>query len=103
MRVNSECKSRAIFAAVGGMLLFGMSSATVHASTAMNFLDKSGLNLDQYGLKVGGWIHGGATFNPYQTDGFNGPVTFADQANRFQLNQLNLFIERPVVTEGNSW
>ncbi|SFM18612.1 porin [Nitrosomonas communis] len=103
MRINSKCRKQRISAAVMGLLLFGMSSTVVAANTAMTFLEKSGVNLDQYGLKVGGWVQGGATFNPYITDGFNGPVTFADQANRFQLNQLNLFFERPVVTEGNSW
>ena len=54
-------------------------------------------------LEFGGWIHGGATFNPSQSGGFNGPVIFADQANRFQLNQLNLFMRRPVVSAGNQW
>lgn len=39
-------------------------------------------------LEFGGWIHGGATFNPSQSGGYNGPVIFADQANRFQLNQF---------------
>lgn len=54
-------------------------------------------------LEFGGWVHGGATFNPSQSGGFNGPVIFADQANRFQLNQLNLFMRRPVVSAGNQW
>jgi len=54
-------------------------------------------------VELGGWIHGGATFNPSQNGGFNGPVAFADQANRFQLNQFNLFIKRPVISETNRW
>ena len=54
-------------------------------------------------LEFGGWIHGGATYNPSQSGGFNGPVIFADQANRFQLNQLNFFVRRSVVSEGNTW
>lgn len=54
-------------------------------------------------LEFGGWIHGGATFNPSQSGGFNGPVIFADQANRFQLNQFNLFMRRPVVSAGKRW
>ncbi len=54
-------------------------------------------------LDFGGWIHGGATFNPSQTSGFNGPVIFADQANQFQLNQFNLFMRRPVASEGRKW
>ncbi|UJP05875.1 MAG: porin [Nitrosomonas sp.] len=54
-------------------------------------------------LEFGGWIHGGATANPSQSSGFNGPVIFADQANQFQLNQFNLFIQRPVRMEGNTF
>ena len=64
--------------------------------SAIDFLKESG-------IRVGGWINGGATFNPGQTSGFNGPVTFADQANRAQLNQFNIFIQRAVVAEGSSW
>jgi len=59
--------------------------------------------LEQTRLQLGGWINGGATFNPGQTDGYNGPVVFADQSNRFQLNQLNLFLHRPVASEGKQW
>ena len=54
-------------------------------------------------IEVGGWIHGGATFNPSQSDGYNGPVIFADQANQFQLNQFNLFLQRSVPSEGKAW
>jgi hypothetical protein len=56
------------------------------------------------GLEIGGWINGGATYNANNpSDGFNGTVTFADRANRFQLNQLNLFIERSVETDTSTW
>lgn len=56
------------------------------------------------GLDVGGWINGGATYNANNpADGFNGAVTFADRANRFQLNQLNLFIERSVGSDSKHW
>ena len=60
--------------------------------------------LKQSGLELGGWINGGATYNANNpSDGFNGAVTFADRANRFQLNQLNLFLQRNVESEGNKW
>jgi len=56
------------------------------------------------GLEIGGWINGGATYNANNpADGFNGAVTFADRANRFQLNQLNFFIERSVETDSKNW
>lgn len=55
-------------------------------------------------IRVGGWINLGATYNPGNpSNGFNGPVTFADRANRFQLNQFNLYLQRTVVTEGEAF
>ncbi|MEQ1583618.1 MAG: outer membrane beta-barrel protein, partial [Candidatus Nitrotoga sp.] len=56
------------------------------------------------GIEVGGWINAGITYNANNpTDRFNGPVTFADRSKEFQLNQLNVFIQRAVATEGKEW
>ncbi len=56
------------------------------------------------GLKVGGWANAGVTYNATDPgDGFNGPVTFGDRANEFQLNQLNIFVQRVVAVEGDAW
>ncbi|KIO50431.1 porin [Nitrosospira sp. NpAV] len=70
--------------------------ADASSNSVVDFFKKSG-------IRVGGWINGGATFNPSHIDGFNGPVTFGDQANRFQLNQFNVFLERAVVAQGSKW
>lgn len=77
-------------------LFFDTHSATLHASDLKNFLKDSK-------IEFGGWINGGANFNPSQARGFNGPVIMADQANQFQLNQFNLFVRRAVVSEGKTW
>ena len=85
--------------AVAGGLLLGMSSFGIEANTnsVMGNIESSSnafMNaIKNSGIRFGGWVHGGATFNPYQTDGFNGPVTFADQANRVQMNQLKCALE----------
>ena len=77
--------------------MFGsICPAISEAGKFQDFVKKSSLEL-------GGWIHGGATLNPSQSGGFNGPVIFADQANRFQLNQFNLFLQRPVRLERKVW
>jgi len=56
------------------------------------------------GLKVGGWGNAGITYNAASPkNNFNGPVTFGDRPGEFQLNQLNLFVQRAVATEGSSW
>lgn len=107
MKYQSLFKNRKFHAVAGGLLLIGMSSSGVHANTVTSDKDSSSNSfmnaIKNSGIKFGGWIQGGATFNPSSTHGFNGPVTFADQANRFQLNQLNFFLERAVKTEGKGW
>ena len=105
MEYKSIYKNQMIHAVAGGLLLIGMNSSSVYANTgSVTNVGNSFMNaLKASGIRAGGWIHGGATLNPSQTDGFNGPVTFADQANRFQLNQLNIFLERAVKTEGKGW
>lgn len=56
------------------------------------------------GLKVGGWANAGITYNSISPENnFNGPVTFGDRSAEFQLNQLNLFLQRAVATEGDSF
>jgi len=95
-------KNRMFHAVAGGLLLVGMSASGVYANSMTNsnsFMEA----LKSTGITAGGWVQGGATFNPSSTHGFNGPVTFTDQANRFQLNQLNFFVERAVKTEGTGW
>ena len=60
--------------------------------------------LKDNGITIGLWGNAGITYNAESPDNnFNGPVTFADRSGEFQLNQLNLFIQRAVATEGDSW
>jgi hypothetical protein len=84
--------------ALAGMAAAMMMTADHAAANVMPELFK------RSGLEIGGWINGGATYNANNpADGFNGAVTFADRANRFQLNQLNFFIERSVETDSKNW
>lgn len=103
MEYRSICKNQVVHAVAGGLLLIGMNASNVQAGTVMSTDNGFTRALKERSINIGGWINGGATFNPSQTDGFNGPVTFADQANRVQMNQLNIFIERAVRTEGKGW
>jgi hypothetical protein len=60
--------------------------------------------LKSAGLKMGGWINAGVTYNGTSPeDNFNGPVTFGDRSGEFQLDQLNFYLQRAVATEGDSW
>jgi hypothetical protein len=56
------------------------------------------------GWIAGGWIAQSYTYNPDDPlDGFNGPVTFLDRANEYQMNQLNAFIGKTADTGGCGW
>jgi hypothetical protein len=97
MKCLPTCRSQMIFAVAAILLSIVMNSTNAHANNLTNFFKDSG-------LKIGGWINAGATYNPSNpANGYNGSVTFADRANRFQLNQFNLFIQRTVVTEGKAF
>jgi hypothetical protein len=56
------------------------------------------------GLTLGGWLQGGVTVSNHDSNTrFNGPVTFNDRDSEFQLNQLYLYLQRAVATEGDSF
>jgi len=56
------------------------------------------------GITAGGWIAQSYTWNPYRpADGFNGPVTWTDRANEYQMNEFYLFAGKAANTEGCGW
>lgn len=60
--------------------------------------------LKDLGVSVGGWVSGGVAGNPDDPrDGFNGPITFGDRSNEFNMNQLYGYIEKAVDTEAGKW
>jgi hypothetical protein len=55
-------------------------------------------------LTIGGWLEGGYTFNPDNPrDRFNGPTTFNDRNNEPLGDEVYLFFDRAVDTEGDRW
>lgn len=53
------------------------------------------------GVKVGGWVEQGITFNGWSpADRFNGPVATNDRSGEYQLNQAWIFLDRPTNTDG---
>lgn len=81
------------------------NSSRTHASNANSSTSDNWLSLiKDSGIQIGGWVQLGATYNPSDpANRYNGPIPFADRANRMQLNQFNVFVERPVVAEGDTW
>ncbi len=52
-------------------------------------------------LQLGGWVRQSFTWNPDKpSNGFNGPLTFTDRANEYQMNQAWLYVGPDVDTEG---
>ena len=55
-------------------------------------------------ITIGGWLDQGFTYNPADpTDRWNGPVTFNDRANEYQMNQLYVYAEHKAETNGCGW
>jgi hypothetical protein len=60
--------------------------------------------LQRAGIRVGGWLEGGITLNPYNADdGFNGPVATNDWDDEFQMNQAWVYLDRPADNGGCGW
>jgi hypothetical protein len=56
------------------------------------------------GWTAGGWLAQSYTWNPYQpNDRFNGPVTWTDRANDYQMNELYGYVGKAANTEGCGW
>ena len=107
---NMPKRKRPLFiAAAGGFLLMTMGITPAEAVPgAIAGLTGFDINetklLKDNAITVGGWANAGITYNPNNpANGLNGPVTFGDLSGTPQLNQLNLFIQRAVATEGDAW
>jgi hypothetical protein len=60
--------------------------------------------LQRLGFKMGGWLEQGITFNGREpANHFNGPVGLNDLASEYQMNQLWLFLDRPLGNDGVGW
>jgi hypothetical protein len=56
------------------------------------------------GLNAGGWVSAGVAGNPDSPQSrTNGPVTFNNRANEFNMHELYGYLERAVDTEGGKW
>lgn len=92
----------AVISALGTAHAKSLTEATTLLETVGDPNDSSVMK--NMGVKIGGWLNAGVTYNANSpSNNFNGPTTFGDRSGEPQLNQLNLFIQRAVATEGDSW
>ncbi|WP_459992494.1 porin [Methylosoma difficile] len=100
MKNNANRKNQLLLVTAGSILSMGMATS----ANAEGLFKETEKVFDHFDVKVGAWANGGITYNDNEPDNrFNGPVTFADRASEFQLNQLNLYIQKAVAAEGSSW
>ena len=92
--------------AVSPILCMGEVKTLTDATTLLESMGNPNDSdlMKKVGVKVGAWLNGGVTYNTNNpSNHFNGPVTFGDRDSEFQLNQLNLYLQRAVAAEGDSW
>jgi len=91
---------------VSGVLL--TASVNLYADGAIKSLTNIDINdasiLKNNGIEIGGWASAGITYASHNGDHHsNGPISFNDRNNDFQLNQTNLFIERAIDSSKKEW
>lgn len=79
-------------------------------TTASGLLDAVGMNpnesslMKSLGLTTGGWLQMSASGNLNSSpDKFNGTVTFQDRTGEFQVNQANLWLQKPITVGGDKF
>jgi len=98
MKTISKRKNQVMFTAASSLL--SMTMGVTDAFAADGLIEE----IKRFGFTAGAWANAGVTYNATDPESnFNGPVTFNDRSGEFQLNQLNLFIERAAATEGSAW
>ena len=96
------------------LFLLGLLAAYLPISKAeltpqsQGLLEATNINesgpMKDLGLRLGGWIDAGVTYNSNDpADKNNGPTSYADRDSELQMNQLYLYLERPVNRQGTKW
>lgn len=83
-------------------LAYADDQGAVESLTGFNINETSAMK--KTGIEVGGWLSMGVAGNfDDPENNSNGPVTFSDRANEFNVQQLYGYVERAVDTESKGW
>ncbi|MCX7085597.1 MAG: porin [Methylococcales bacterium] len=85
-----------------------LGSFSVQAESFFEVLTHKDLNqlsfVKEHRLTFGGWMASGITSNLENfANHNNSPITFNDRNDELQLNQLNIFVQKSVDIEADSW
>lgn len=112
MRQDERFRSRLIGACVALVVVSSAEAVAAQKdiSETTGFLDWAAIDpnatsfMQDLGLTIGGWLDVGVSNNFNRSPGnFNGPVTFGDRTGELQLNQLYMYLQREVASEGDDW
>jgi hypothetical protein len=63
-----------------------------------------GCFVKEHNIQAGGWLAQSFTWNPSNpASRYNGPVTWTDRSNEYQLNELYFYLGRAAKTDGCGW
>jgi hypothetical protein len=88
----------------GGCAAAAAPSTEIWTLTDLFNDDAGGNHLKDNNVKLGGNLAQSFTWNPQNpSNRWNGPVTWTDRSNEYQLNQFWLFAEKATDTSKNDW
>jgi len=92
------------------LLLYSHFASTVMAHDDSAFFALTGRDFSQsrlfkeHGINIDGWLSMGGTYLTRNPDNHsNAPITFNDRSGELQVNQLNMYLEKPVDMESKHW
>lgn len=101
---NSGCRNSArkrwqtaVETALGTLLAFATPAVADQGPLASSLLEEDSK------FDIRGWVSQGFTFNTTSSSSFNGPVSFNDRAEEYQMNQFYLVAEKATEQSGEEW
>jgi hypothetical protein len=83
----------------GGSLCWPCGCSLADLGEAQKLLNTC--RMQERGIAAGGWLAQSYVWNPYQPrEKFNGPMTWTDRANEYQMNEAYGFVQKQINNDG---